>query len=82
MLANTPGTYAKLSKVMTGTAAECRAAWSYYLRSLAPFPRNEIVKCTRGRCDIYYWRPDGGRRINEKIGMLRWNETGTVSLYM
>ena len=82
MLARTDGTYRKLDKVQTGTAAECRAAWDHYLRILCSFPRSEIVKCTRGRCDIYYWRPAGGRWINEKISMLRWNEDGTVSLYM
>lgn len=82
MLSRTDGTYRKLEKVLTGTAAECRAAWDYNQRILSPFPRAEIVKCTRGRCDIYYWRPASGRYINEKIGMLRWNEDGTVSLYM
>lgn len=82
MLSRTDGTYRKLEKVLTGTASECRAAWDYNQRILSPFPRAEIVKCTRGRCDIYYWRPAGGRYINEKIGMLRWNEDGTVSLYM
>lgn len=82
MLAITPGTYEKLKKVCTGTTRECIDAWRNYLRTYAPFPSSEIVTCTRGRCDIMYWRPAGGRYLNEKIGMLRWNEDGTVSLYM
>lgn len=82
MLARTEGTTRKLDKVFTGTAAEARSAWDHCQRILSPFPRAEVVKCTRGRLDIYYWRPAGGRWLNEKIGMLRWNENGTVSLYL
>jgi len=82
MLAKTRETYRKLDKVYTGTAAAARSAWGYYIRVYAPFPSRDVVKCTRGRCDIYYWRPAGGVTINVKIGMLRWNENGTVSLYM
>lgn len=78
MLARTKYTYRKLTKVYTGTAAECRALWEEY----SVFPRKDVVTCTRGACRIMYYRPCGGTTVNDKIGMLRWNDDGTVSLYL
>jgi len=78
MLANTPDTYRKLKKAYTGTYAECRDIWNTF----KCFPEKDLVKCTRGRCLIIYYRPCGGSQINDKVGMYRWNEDGTVSLYL
>lgn len=78
MLANTPDTYRKLRKVYTGTAAECRALFNTF----NCLPGKDLKACTRGRCSIIYYRPYGGRTINDKVAMYRWNEDGTVTLYL
>lgn len=78
MLANTPDTYRKLRKVYTGTAAECRELFE----TNNCLPHADLKTCTRGLCDIIYYRPCGGRAINDKVAMYRWNEDGTVSLYL
>lgn len=78
MLARTPDTYRKLRKVYTGTLRECSDIWN--ANNL--LPAADVVRCTRGRCWIMYYRPCGGQRVNDKVAMFRWNEDGTVSLYM
>lgn len=82
MLAVTPGTHAKLTKVYTGTGKECRAALDHWKRIYSPFPGAEVVELTRGNNRIGYWRPCCGRYLNEKIYMLHWSNDGTVSLYL
>ena len=78
MLANTKDTYRKLTKVFTGSAAECREIW----RANNCLPSADLVKCTRGNNEIIYFRPYGGRRINDKVAMFHWNNDGTVTLYL
>ena len=71
------GTYRKLDKVFTGTWQECRQI----LNDTMPFPKNEVAECTRGDNLIAYFRPDGGKTVNDKIWMMHWNKDNTVSLY-
>ena len=73
----TEGTYRKLDKVFTGTLEGCKEI----LDAVMPFPRSEVKKCTRGDNLIAYFRPDGGKTVNDKIWMMHWNKDGSVSLY-
>jgi hypothetical protein len=74
----TAATYRKLEKVFTGTAKECRQI----IADAMPFARKDIKENTRGNNLIAYYRPDGGKTINDKVWMLHWNNDGTVSLYL
>lgn len=77
-MVRTEGTYRKLEKVFTGSGKECRQI----LTDIMPFPRNEVVECTRGDNLIAYFRPDSGKTVNDKIWMLHWNKDQTVSLFI
>jgi len=72
------GTYRKLDKVFTGTWKECRQI----LADVMTFPKKEVAECTRGDNLIAYFRPDGGKTVNDKIWMMHWNKDNTVSLYI
>lgn len=74
----TEGTYRKLDKVFTGTWKGCKEI----LDTVMPFPRSEVKECTRGDNLIAYFRPDGGKTVNDKIWMMHWNKDGSVSLYI
>lgn len=72
------GTYRKLEKVFTGSANECREI----LNDIMPFPKREVKECTRGENLIAYFRPDGGKTVNDKVWMMHWNKDATVSLFI
>lgn len=82
MLAITSGTYAKLDKIYTGTPADCRSLLDHLIRIGFPFPRKDIKEITRGANRIGYYRPAGGRYINDKIYTIHWNQDGTASLFI
>lgn len=82
MLAYTKGTYQKLDKVFTGTCEEVEKLWDEYQAVISPFPTKDVVCCRRGNNWIYYFRPYGGRMINDKIAMIGWNKDDTYSLYL
>ena len=82
MLARTSGTYAKLEKVFTGPPAMCRTYLDALIRTGFPFPRKDIKEITRGNNRIGYYRPAGGRYINDKIYTIHWNQDGTASLFI
>ena len=82
MLAISSGTYAKLDKVFTGSPADCRAVLDNLIRVGFPFPRKDIKEITRGSNRIGYYRPAGGRYINDKIYTIHWHQDGTASLFI
>ena len=81
MLARTEYTTKKLTKV-----GEIKAE-TYYkaldiIKSEMPFPRKDIVVTTRGLNHIGFYRPNGGRDINDKLFMFRYAGNDLWALYL